>query len=65
MATANSKDQKLARLSSDETVVPPLPDWPALPKFLKERFPAEAEAIDQYQKECVEFFKKANVIANS
>lgn len=61
---AETKAQKLARISGGVVAQAPIPEWPALPAFLKQRHPDQIEAIDKWHSDCVEFFKKAGTIAN-
>jgi hypothetical protein len=56
--------KKLKRLSGS-IQQPPIPEWPPLPPFLKEKFPQYADQMDQYQAQVKEFFKKAGIIANT
>jgi len=57
---ALTKAEKLARIPSGGTGQRPIPPWPKLPKCLYDRHPEDKEALDQYQRECDEFFKKTS-----
>lgn len=56
---AETKEQKLARVPSGGTGQKPLPSWPKLPQPFYDRHPEDKALLDQYQKDCEEFFKKA------
>lgn len=62
MATAE-KDKKMAHLSGGPQPQAPIPQWPALPAFLKQRFPDKIEEIDKWHADCLEFFKKSGTIS--
>lgn len=64
MALPLTKQQKLQRLADAPAAVPPIPEWPKLPDFIRERNPDKAEEIEAYNNRCVEFFKKTGTIAN-
>lgn len=56
---AETKEQKLARIPSGASANIPLPEWPKLPESFYKRHPEDKEALDRYQAQCQEFFKKA------
>jgi hypothetical protein len=58
MATKAEKTALMARVSGSNPV-PPIPHFPELPAFLKQKFPDHATEIDLWHAQVTEFFKKA------
>lgn len=56
---AESKLQKLARIPSGSVDQQPLAQVPKLPKIFYDRHPEDREALDQYQKDWEDYFKKS------
>lgn len=58
MPTEN-KAEKLRRIPAGSPSNVPLSEWPKLPASFYARHPEDKEALDRYQQDCQEFFKKA------
>lgn len=56
---AETKADKLKRIPAGADGQRPIPTWPKLPESFYRRHPEDKEALDQYQRDCEEFFKKS------